>query len=422
MLGQRAQLVDTEQVVLLDAVTAYMDVWRDEAVLRLNINNEEVLRRQLQAVMDRFEVGEITRTDVAQAESRLSRATAQRVAAEGLMKSTRDDSVPVQLHLADEENGWPHEGRMEFVDNQVDQLTGTIKLKAEFPNPELQLWPGQFVNVRLLIDTLRNVVVVPTAAVQRGPSGPFVYVAQPDNTAVVRPVTITQQPRANIVTRTQYVTLTVTATGSVVSYQWYEGAAGVITKPVGTNSSSLTVLPGTTKSYWVRVNGGCGYVDSAVALQSVRPDFTTQPVDALGCQNAPVTFTAEAWGDPATVSYKWFRRLSSNFSVAQVGGNTKSISITASEPMEVWAEATSWATCPTRMETPAVTKGAGSAPDGDGEVAYRCRGPRGATACGQHDHEGKSPDLPSRHARDSHSLPPPVRNGPRPSVAASATG
>ena len=90
-------------------------------------------------------------------------------------------------------------GKLQVVDNQVDQLTGTIKLKAEFPNPELQLWPGQFVNVRLLIDTLRDVVVVPTAAVQRGPSGPFVYVAQPDNTAAVRPVTITQQDEAQAV-------------------------------------------------------------------------------------------------------------------------------------------------------------------------------------------------------------------------------
>ena len=58
------------------------------------------------------------------------------------------------------------------------QTTGTVKLKAEFPNANLQLWPGQFVNVRLLIDTLQQVVVVPTAAVQRGPNGTFVFVVQ----------------------------------------------------------------------------------------------------------------------------------------------------------------------------------------------------------------------------------------------------
>jgi multidrug efflux system membrane fusion protein len=56
------------------------------------------------------------------------------------------------------------QGRLTVIDNQVDASTGTVRLKAEFPNPDLQLWPGQFVNVRLLIDTLRQAVVVPTAS------------------------------------------------------------------------------------------------------------------------------------------------------------------------------------------------------------------------------------------------------------------
>jgi multidrug efflux system membrane fusion protein len=90
-------------------------------------------------------------------------------------------------------------GELKVVDNQVDQSTGTIKLKAEFPNSELQLWPGGFVNVRLLINTLDNVVVAPTAAVQRGPSGTFVYVVKPDNTVAVRPVTVSQQDEAQAV-------------------------------------------------------------------------------------------------------------------------------------------------------------------------------------------------------------------------------
>jgi len=84
-------------------------------------------------------------------------------------------------------------GSLQVVDNQVDQATGTVKLKAEFPNAQLQLWPGQFVNVRLLIDTLRDVIVVPTAAVQRGPNGTFVFLVQNGDTAVVRAVTISQQ-------------------------------------------------------------------------------------------------------------------------------------------------------------------------------------------------------------------------------------
>jgi multidrug efflux system membrane fusion protein len=84
-------------------------------------------------------------------------------------------------------------GTLQVVDNQVDQTTGTIRLKAEFPNADLQLWPGQFVNVRLLIATLSQVVVVPTAAVQRGPAGAYVFVVQQDSTVAMRPVTLSQQ-------------------------------------------------------------------------------------------------------------------------------------------------------------------------------------------------------------------------------------
>jgi multidrug efflux system membrane fusion protein len=92
---------------------------------------------------------------------------------------------------------------VKVIDNQVDQTTGTVKLKAEFPNENLQLWPGQFVNVRVLIDTLRQVVVVPTAAVQRGPNGTFVYVVKDGARSVtVRPVTLTQQDDVRAVVAT----------------------------------------------------------------------------------------------------------------------------------------------------------------------------------------------------------------------------
>jgi membrane fusion protein, multidrug efflux system len=92
-------------------------------------------------------------------------------------------------------------GTLQVVNNQVDQTTGTIQLKAEFPNANLQLWPGQFVNVRLLIDTLHNVVVIPPVAVQRGPppNTNFVYVVQPDDTVAVKPVSVGQQSEAQAV-------------------------------------------------------------------------------------------------------------------------------------------------------------------------------------------------------------------------------
>jgi membrane fusion protein, multidrug efflux system len=90
-------------------------------------------------------------------------------------------------------------GMLKVVDNQVDASTGTVKLKAEFPNANLQLWPGQFVNVRLLIDTLKQVVVIPTGAVQRGPNGAFVYVVKDDTTVAMRAITVAKQDEAQTV-------------------------------------------------------------------------------------------------------------------------------------------------------------------------------------------------------------------------------
>jgi TolC family type I secretion outer membrane protein len=89
VLAGRARLTNTEQSVLFQAVTAHMDVVRDQAVVELSINNERVLARQLEATRDRFEVGEVTRTDVSQAESRLAGATGNRVAAEGDLAASR---------------------------------------------------------------------------------------------------------------------------------------------------------------------------------------------------------------------------------------------------------------------------------------------------------------------------------------------
>jgi outer membrane protein len=87
--AQRATLLSVEQQVLLRGVTAYSDVLRDQAVLNLTINNVEVLTRQLEATRTRFEVGELTKTDVAQSESRLAGAYAEQTAAEGLLTTSR---------------------------------------------------------------------------------------------------------------------------------------------------------------------------------------------------------------------------------------------------------------------------------------------------------------------------------------------
>jgi len=84
-------------------------------------------------------------------------------------------------------------GTLKGIDNQVDPTTGTLKLKAEFPNANFQLWPGQFVNVRLKVDTLPKAIVVPTSAVQRGPAGTFSYVIGDGDIVTAKPVVVTQQ-------------------------------------------------------------------------------------------------------------------------------------------------------------------------------------------------------------------------------------
>jgi outer membrane protein len=89
VLAQRARLIGTEQQVFSDVVSAYVAVIRDQETLRLNVNNVQVLQRQLDATNERFRVGEITRTDVAQAESRLAGARASRANAEGTLQTSR---------------------------------------------------------------------------------------------------------------------------------------------------------------------------------------------------------------------------------------------------------------------------------------------------------------------------------------------
>src|ERR1700716_1163144 len=90
-------------------------------------------------------------------------------------------------------------GRLTGIDNQVDPTTGTLKLKAEFPNASFQLWTEQFVNVRLKVDTLAKAVVVPTSAVQRGPAGTFSYVIGDGDIVAAKPVVVTQQNETDAV-------------------------------------------------------------------------------------------------------------------------------------------------------------------------------------------------------------------------------
>jgi multidrug efflux system membrane fusion protein len=78
------------------------------------------------------------------------------------------------------------QGAVSLIDNQIDQTTGTIRVKAIFPNAEQRLWPGEFVNARVHLRTMHNAVTIPPAALQRGPNGPFAYVVKSDSTIDTR--------------------------------------------------------------------------------------------------------------------------------------------------------------------------------------------------------------------------------------------
>jgi membrane fusion protein, multidrug efflux system len=103
--------------------------------------------------------------------------------------AANDGDQSLAVIATDQENNQIlDQGELGAMDNQIDQATGTIKLKAIFKNRQLGLWPGQFVNIRLLVDTRKQALVVPANAVSEGPNGDFVYVIRPDLTAQVKTV------------------------------------------------------------------------------------------------------------------------------------------------------------------------------------------------------------------------------------------
>ena len=85
------------------------------------------------------------------------------------------------------------QGTVTLVDNQIDQTTGTIRLKAVFPNPQNKLWPGQYIDARVLVRTDKSALTIPAAAVQRGPDGMFTYVVKSDQTVEMRPLKVGEE-------------------------------------------------------------------------------------------------------------------------------------------------------------------------------------------------------------------------------------
>ena len=109
----------------------------------------------------------------------------------GIHAAMAKGKLTVQARTPDDKTDLS-QGELLTTDNTLDTTTGTIRLKAVFPNTDDKLWPGQFVNARLQLGTLANVLTVPSVAIQRGVSGLFVYVVKPDSTAAVQPVEVRQ--------------------------------------------------------------------------------------------------------------------------------------------------------------------------------------------------------------------------------------
>lgn len=120
-------------------------------------------------------------------QSLLSVQKAQKVGIASVLALGADNASPIA------------QGELAVIDNQIDQLTGTVRLKAQFANTDLSLWPGQFINVRLMLDTIKDAIVTPSPAVQRGPNGAFVYVLGEDGRAHMRSVTTGRQDESQVV-------------------------------------------------------------------------------------------------------------------------------------------------------------------------------------------------------------------------------
>ena len=108
----------------------------------------------------------------------------------GVASKMRQGTLSVDAYSRDDQTKLAT-GTLLTIDNQIDQTTGTGRLKATFDNKDGALWPNQFVNIRLLLDVKKKTTVVPSVAVQRGPSGTFVYVMKQDKSVEARPVTVT---------------------------------------------------------------------------------------------------------------------------------------------------------------------------------------------------------------------------------------
>ena len=235
MEGQMAR----DQALLKNAqldLERYRDLYRQELIAKQQLDTQEALVRQTEGIV-KTDQGQIDTAKLQLMYSRITAPITGRIGlrlvdpgnivhandANGLLVITQlqpiavvftipEDSLPPVLGKLKAGERLPVEafdreqkrrlavGSLLTVDNQIDPTTGTVKLKAIFPNDDHELFPSQFVNARLLLDVKRGATIVPTAAIQRGSQGTFVYIVKVDQTVAVRPVTVgvTQGDEASI--------------------------------------------------------------------------------------------------------------------------------------------------------------------------------------------------------------------------------
>jgi multidrug efflux system membrane fusion protein len=173
-------------------------------------------------------------------------------------------------------------GKLSVIDNQVDITTGTVKLKANFPNDKLALWPGAFVNARLLVETMKGVVVIPTAAVQRGPNGTYAYVLQVDQTVSMKTITVGQQDDVQAV-----ITDGIASSDTVVTTGFArlkDGAKVEVSDPAKPDGDSTAAVPSADGKPQRRHNGnradkaahGNGNNSGSGETQPANPPATPQ--------------------------------------------------------------------------------------------------------------------------------------------------
>ena len=181
-------------------------------------------------------------------------------------------------------------GELKTLDNQIDTSTGQLKLRAQFANADEKLFPNQFVNVRLLVDVLRDATVVPTSAIQRGAPGTFVYVITTDNTVAVRPVTLGPSSGERVAVQsglTEGDRVVIDGAdklrnGATVTVRSNEGPAGGANAPAGRPVASGdpgNAAPGSANTRATADNASRATANNAAPSSSPPADAATPPGD-----------------------------------------------------------------------------------------------------------------------------------------------